>query len=135
MIFSDSNYSSIQSIMEKPTDYRLPTNVAPGHYDLTFKTDLEVLKFLGRCDHRCLVDVFFFGVTLPLLYVFPTGFMFAHSGKSVWCVCVCFSTCLRVLKRTRTVGTSCTEAMIDKISFGYGNQFASVEYVTDTASV
>ena len=32
---------------EKPIDYRLPTNVRPTHYDLTFKTDLEGLKFWG----------------------------------------------------------------------------------------
>lgn len=32
---------------EKPIDYRLPTNVRPTHYDLTFKTDLDNLKFWG----------------------------------------------------------------------------------------
>ncbi|KAF8325549.1 uncharacterized protein EI90DRAFT_2931912 [Cantharellus anzutake] len=32
---------------EKPADYRLPTNVKATHYDLTIKTDLEVLKFWG----------------------------------------------------------------------------------------
>ena len=47
VISSDSNYPSIQSTMGKPTDYRLPTNLAPRHYDLTFKTDLEELKFWG----------------------------------------------------------------------------------------
>jgi aminopeptidase 2 len=31
----------------KPADYRLPTNVRPTHYDLTFKTDLEKEKFWG----------------------------------------------------------------------------------------
>ena len=31
----------------KPSNYRLPTNVRPTHYDLTFKTDLESLKFWG----------------------------------------------------------------------------------------
>ncbi|KAF8311311.1 leucyl aminopeptidase [Clavulina sp. PMI_390] len=30
-----------------PNDYRLPTNIRPTHYDLTFKTDLEGLKFYG----------------------------------------------------------------------------------------
>src|SRR5258708_6749678 len=43
VISSDSN----QSTREKPADYRLPTNVKPKHYDLTFKTDLEGLKFWG----------------------------------------------------------------------------------------
>ncbi|KAF8311309.1 hypothetical protein DL93DRAFT_2229778 [Clavulina sp. PMI_390] len=31
----------------KPIDYRLPTDTRPTHYDLTFKTDLEELKFYG----------------------------------------------------------------------------------------
>lgn len=32
---------------KKPSDYRLPTNVKATHYDLTFKTDLDALKFWG----------------------------------------------------------------------------------------
>ena len=30
-----------------PQDYRLPTDVAPSHYDLTVWTDLENKKFEG----------------------------------------------------------------------------------------
>ncbi|KAK7047331.1 Aminopeptidase 2 mitochondrial [Paramarasmius palmivorus] len=32
------------------TDYRLPTNVAPSHYDLTIRTDLDTLKFFGAVE-------------------------------------------------------------------------------------
>lgn len=30
-----------------PSEYRLPTNVKPTHYDITIRTDLEKLKFDG----------------------------------------------------------------------------------------
>ncbi|KAK7047299.1 Aminopeptidase 2 mitochondrial [Paramarasmius palmivorus] len=32
------------------TDYRLPTNVAPSHYDLTIRTDLHAFKFYGAVE-------------------------------------------------------------------------------------
>jgi hypothetical protein len=41
----------------KPTDYRLPTNVRPTHYDLTFKTDLESLKFWGYAIIECVSQI------------------------------------------------------------------------------
>jgi hypothetical protein len=35
-----------------PDQYRLPTNVKPTHYDLTFKTDLDKLEFDGFVQVR-----------------------------------------------------------------------------------
>ena len=32
------------------TDYRLPTNVTPSHYDLTIRTDLHAFKFYGAVE-------------------------------------------------------------------------------------
>lgn len=42
----------------KPIDYRLPTNVRPTHYDLTFKTDLESLKFWGYAIIECVSQIY-----------------------------------------------------------------------------
>lgn len=44
------------------TEFRLPTNVKPLHYDLTFKTDLEALTFKGFGIIECVTS------PLPLLY-------------------------------------------------------------------
>ncbi|KAG8913109.1 Aminopeptidase 2 mitochondrial, partial [Tulasnella sp. 417] len=39
--------STFASAPKSDADHRLPTNVKPSHYDLTFKTDLEELEFKG----------------------------------------------------------------------------------------
>jgi hypothetical protein len=52
---------TIMTDPSSPTEFRLPTDVRPTHYDLTIRTDLEKQTFDGfviaQCVPRSLVDL------------------------------------------------------------------------------